>query len=83
MCFPLLSSEIADETSTVQILQVMKAQMDALHEQMAAMQRLQPGTVDAHNSDEEAEEISGTGSRLVTLLDTTQIFLGILRHHDE
>ena len=79
--FPITFSEMTDETSTAQILQEMKAQMDALHEQMVAMQWLQPGTVDAHNSDKKAEEISGTGSTLVTLSDTTRIFLGILGHH--
>jgi len=66
---------MTDETSTAEILQEMKVQMDALPEQMVAMQRLQPGIIDAHNSDEEAEEISGTGSRLVMLSDMTQIFL--------
>ena len=36
--FPITFSEMTDETSTAQILQEMKAQMDALHEQMVAMQ---------------------------------------------
>ena len=66
---------MADETSTAQRLQEMKAQMDALYEQMATIQRLQPGTADANNSDEEAEETSRTGTRLVTLSDTTRTFL--------
>ena len=49
--------------------------MDTLREQMATMQRLQPGIADANNSDEEVEETSRTGTRLVTLSDTTPTFL--------
>ena len=52
---------MTEETNTAQILQKMKAQINALQEHMEAMQRTQP--VDSPNSDEETEE--ALGSRLV------------------
>ena len=60
------------EVSTAQLLQEMKAQMDAIRDQMETIQRNQPVT-DVTNSDEEGEEVSGP--RLVTLNDTTRAFL--------
>ena len=63
---------MAEEVSTAQLLQEMKAQMDAIRDQMETIQRNQPVT-DVTNSDEEGEEVSGP--RLVTLNDTTRAFL--------